>query len=925
MALTVWTRPTGFNLFDTPGYGVTITSSKFVIGDRYVIVSLGTTDFMLIGAFANTIGGIFIATGPGIGTGTASETWLDERTTFDQPLPVVTDLTDLNVKYTIISGGLPGGLRLSYSHVVGTPYSVPRNTLFTFCVRASSNMGIADRTFTIIVNGSARPTFVTQSGDLPIGPAELYFVLDSTHVHFQIAAFDTDIGKGQHLSYFIADGDGELPPGLSLSDDGLVSGFIQPVLSIKPSDGTGWFDTGFYDTIAYDFGYRPTNGYDSYDFDAPDYDYSLPTNPPRKLNRNYSFTITLTDGDAIATRTYNIFVVADDYFRADNTTLSDSTGIFTADVTYLRKPIWVTNSNLGTFRANNYMVFFLDTYDKLSGQSIEYTLISATDPWHPYHYYNIDDLILIGSTSHICIVSHVSTNTINPVNWAGYGLPPGMAFDFATADVYGRVPYQPAISITYRFTVSARRTNDDNTEQEVVPRTFNVHIIGEIDSILDWVTTPALGTINANYVVHLKIQAISTVMNSVLLYTIIDGYLPNGLTLLLDGEISGSVNQFSTIDFDTQKPTIFDHGTTFFDFNDTSFDSIFKNSNGLTTFDYLASTTFDNGAITFDRIFTFTAQVRDQYGYSASTQVFTLIVDTPNQVAYSNIRTKPFMKHSQRALWSSFINDNSIFTPSSIYRVNDSNFGVQSDLSMVIYAGIQTTYAAAYIGAMGLNHKRKRFQFGTVVSAVAIETGTHNEVYEVIYISMIDPLEPNAKRLPSKMIGGRQSPKVTVDNSKSIWGMTIGELTANSPDSVRPNPLITVDSTGYAVSSPNPTGYFPSSISNWQDRFSSMSALFDSTFDNNTTRFDIIKTERNYLPLWMRSIQPGSKSELGFTLSIPLCYCKVGMAAGVLLNINHSGFDFKMLDYTADRFIIDTVEGYSQDKYMIFRSDRITI
>ena len=75
----------------------------------------------------------------------------------------------------------------------------------------------------------------------------------------------------------------------------------------------------------------------------------------------------------------------------------------------------------------------------------------------------------------------------------------------------------------------------------------------------------------------------------------------------------------------------------------------------------------------------------------------------------------------------------------------------------------------------------------------------------------------------------------------------------------------------------------------------------------------------------MRSIQPGSKPELGFTLSIPLCYCKVGMAAGVLLNINHSGFDFKMLDYTADRFIIDTVEGYSQDKYMIFRSDRITI
>jgi hypothetical protein len=75
----------------------------------------------------------------------------------------------------------------------------------------------------------------------------------------------------------------------------------------------------------------------------------------------------------------------------------------------------------------------------------------------------------------------------------------------------------------------------------------------------------------------------------------------------------------------------------------------------------------------------------------------------------------------------------------------------------------------------------------------------------------------------------------------------------------------------------------------------------------------------------MRSIQPGDNQELGFVLAVPICYCKVGTSADILLNIQHSGFDFKQLDYTADRYIIDTVDDLSIDKYLIFRNDRITV
>ena len=799
-----------------------------------------------------------------------------ERIKFDQQLPVS---SDVGVTYSVISGKLPDGLRIEHDRIIGTPNEVARETSFAFCVRASRNIEIADRTFIIIIQGADEPTFTTLAGYLDIGLYKQFFVLDSTYIEYQIEAFDTDTAIGQQLSYFIADGDGELPPGLVLTDDGRIVGLIEPVISIKPEDGSGFYDSGFYDVIAYDFGYRSTNGYDSYIYDNVEFDYSLPSFRPKKLNRKYEFTITVTDGDSFSQRTFGIFVVGDDYFRADNNTLQLTMGIFTADVTYLRAPIWITSSNLGTFRANNYLVLFLDTYDK--SKLVSYQVADAIEGWQPLHNYKINDLILVSDKSYICIVDHISGLSIDTTKWDKYGFPPGMAFDYNTADVYGRVPYQPAITETYRFTISAVRFSDLGDELAISTRTFVVRIVGEVDSVLTWISNSNLGSINANYVVNLKVEAESTVTNSLLLYRLTSGELPNGLTLSLDGEIIGSVNQLS----DNEKEIV-----------------------GLTTFDYNINTIFDGGDITFDRSNTFTIQVRDQYGYSASEKSFTINIDTPNQILYSNIRTRPFLKMAQRDIWKNFINDSSIFTSSSIYRLNDPNYGIQTELSMVIYAGLETLIPAAYIGAMGLNHKRKRFQFGSVKKATAIYPSSTNKLYEVVYVEMIDPLEPNNKRLANKVTRKRQTPAITMDNSTSIWSMTIQDLTNPAPFASRPIPNVTADGTGYAVSDSNATTYFPNSISNWRDRLKGAG-----------------ETERNYLPLWMRSIQSGTKEELGFTLAVPLCFCKVGMADDIILNIKHSGFDFKVLDYTTDRYIIDSVIGDTNDRYLIFRNDRITI
>lgn len=992
MALNVWTKPSGYNFGTEPGRNQTVVSGNFVPGYRYVIVSVGTTDFTLIGAEHNLVGTVFTATqtgataGPFVnnlqtaGSGSASKVAFPERITTTIQLPTLNDNT---VTYSIISGMLPPGLRISSNTIIGTPFEVSRVTDFTFCIRASKTvngvLNFSDRTFIISIDGDDPPEFITPAGDLALGENQQLYALDSTYVDFQIQAQDFDTATGQVLKFFIARDDGELPPGLILTADGRIVGFIDPVTVIRPEDGTGTYDNGYYDAVAYDFGSRSSNGYDSYIYDSIFYDFNLASRPPRKLNRNYEFIVSVTDGDSVSKRKFKIFVVGDDYFRADNTQWLDGSGLFTADVTYLRKPIWITPAYLGLYRANNYLTIPLEVYEQKSAR-LELALVNAeisavtkqklltdnilgsttitvyktlnspsTGQWITFNglftgassqLYQISNVQSLGNDQYrLTVTSTLLIDLPNDIHFfigSLPTLPPGTSFDETNSQLYGVVPYQPAITTSYKFTILASRYSEKG-EVVTSPRLFSINIIGEVESVITWNTDPDLGSINANFTSVLSVNASTSVTDAVVLYTIVDGNLPPGLTLDLDGEIVGKVNQYGdgtfyrsnwvsgrtyyindVVKYNNQyyKATV---NNTDFSFINFHWDRYTFSQSGLTSFDFdTGVTTFDNQTTSVDREYTFTVRARDQFGYSATTRTFKITVLAPNQIVYSNIKVKPYLKIDQRSIWKSFVNDTTIFTPESIYRPNDSSFGIQSDLSMIVYAGIETTNVAKYVSAMGLNHKRKRFQFGDISKAIAYVPGTTNAVYEVIYISMIDPLEPNGKKLPATITKlGTQSNKITADSSNTIWsaGFTPNSdpdkkaiLSIPAPDSVRPLSNITIDSTGYFVSNSNPNTYFTNSISTWQDRIKSVG-----------------NTERNYLPLWMRSIQPGTKQELGFKLAVPLCFCKIGFADDIILNIKNASFNFAQLDYTVDRYIIDAIEGSTGDKYLVFRNDRITV
>ena len=354
-------------------------------------------------------------------------------------LSVLSDSTGDSTLYTVtlISGEIPAGMVLQDNSITGTPREVARDTEYKFVLRATYNNEINDRTYIIKVVGPDTPTWQTTAGILPVGQNDTYFILDNSPIDFQLIAEDSDTAAGQKLEYFIGTGDGELPPGIRLTTDGKLVGIVDPILAIEKRLDAGSYDTSIYDAVAYDYGVRSSNGYDSFFYDTTIYDLSLPTRSPRKLNRFYEFIVSVNDGDTIARRKFKIYVVGDDFVRADNTVMEVDTGVFTADNTFIRVPLWLTPRDFGIRRANNYVTLFLDVLDtnELLGV-ITYTLQEINDD---------------GSVSI---------------------LPEGLHLDGTTGEIAGRVPYQPSVTKEYKFTVKASRFGPTTTRQYV---TLQIH------------------------------------------------------------------------------------------------------------------------------------------------------------------------------------------------------------------------------------------------------------------------------------------------------------------------------------------------------------------------------------------------------------------------------------------------------------------
>lgn len=878
---------------------------------------------------------------------------IDERSKVNLLLPLANGSLQKNLRFSLISGALPGGLFLEDKNIVGVALEVVRPTTSTFVIRAeeldenNEVITIEDRTYELTVEGFDLPEWRTPQGLIDLTGTKKLFVLDNTFISFQLSAVDNDLPAGDSLEFFISDGNGALPPGLSLFPDGKITGYIDPILALDVSAQDAFFDGVTYDVQPFDYGEPPDNGADSYPYDAVPYGYSVRARTPKKLNRNYEFIVSVSDGENIVNRRFRVYVVGDDFLRADNTIMRVGTGVFTSDNTYLRAPVWITPNNLGVRRANNYVTIFLDTFDANPDTGpISYTLAQE----------NRD-----GSESL---------------------LPPGLFIDQGNGEIFGFVPYQPAITEEYKFTVTATKydanavtevevvirvaentslgqtylkiypllpqdvdlilydtlrignfayviqeyqdkdpiTNEpyetyailklSNTlllsipEETVLTKTyrrsailenitssskeFYISIIGEVDSIISFDTDADLGRLRSNFFSQLSVKATTSVPRAVLTYKIVDGVLPFGLELRSTGEIAGKVLQFGR-----------------------------KDQKGLTLID-TNGTTFDNAVTTFDREFVVSIKAEDQFKFSAVTKDFTIRVTDSDNKLYTNIYARPYQRLDKKALWQNFISDNSIFTTSKIYRPSDPAFGIQKDLKMLIYPGVEVVDIPKLYSAISKNSKKKRFKIGNLKKAIAKQQGSDEIVYEVLYLELIDPYE-NVNGSVGRTVEFSRKIKNTVlinqANFEISRGAPSNNLSAlNDSDPFRMRLTldpITIDDQNVVLGSNKYRDYgdiFPTSIENIRKNIKEI--ITDSG--------EAISIENEYLPLWMKTSQDRSSAATGYIKAIPICYCNPGDADYIIANIQNSKFDFTELDYEIDRLIVESTFDRSFEQYIKF-------
>ena len=257
---------------------------------------------------------------------------IPEGVFYSVPLLATADTT---VYYQLIAGNLPPGMFINESGILsgnpvarsqaeGVPLPVVADTTSQFAIRAyTATNQLADRTFSITVTGQNTVTWLTPAGNIGT-----YY--DGNQItDLQVNYFDADIYASPTVSLV----SGSLPPGLTLSSSGVISGYILPNIPVGATPG---------------FSQNGTQGYDKYPYDFT----TIST------TTNYQFTLKVSNGQSSDTRTFDILVYALNTMTADNTQLTADNTVVTADVAPQIPPIITTpTGSIGSVRSDNFFAF----------------------------------------------------------------------------------------------------------------------------------------------------------------------------------------------------------------------------------------------------------------------------------------------------------------------------------------------------------------------------------------------------------------------------------------------------------------------------------------------------------------------------------------------------------------------------------------
>jgi hypothetical protein len=253
--------------------------------------------------------------------------------------------------YSRVSGRLPLGIQVvSTGRLQGIPVSElggDQNVTYTFTIRVKNTTtnGLADRTFSLTVTNINPPII-----NVPTRNSFLGLFLDGTEYTEQLEAIEAT--PGADLVWTLKSGD--LPPGLTLSSAGVLSGYFEPVPSSAPGSDPDW-DDSTWDFLSWD-----TSLY--------------------AIKKRFTFTIQVTDGVNTDLSTYTLDVYPRSFLTADRDDISVDltllgTGVpLTIDTGNKHNPIITTvQSDFVSVREGNFFSFEFQGID-LDGDEISWSV-----------------------------------------------------------------------------------------------------------------------------------------------------------------------------------------------------------------------------------------------------------------------------------------------------------------------------------------------------------------------------------------------------------------------------------------------------------------------------------------------------------------------------------------------------------------------
>jgi hypothetical protein len=635
-----------------------------------------------------------------------------ELTEFSFQLEAENPLTSA-LTFTVISGDLPPGIQLYTSGLLyGIPNIIdpgePVARKYRFTIRAKNfNNQIADRSFSLSINGIAPPTLNTATESLGI-----YF--NSDYVNIQLAFTETNPGTALQWSV----SNGLLPPGLTLSQQGTITGFAEAPPAGGPA-GTASYDIGRYDEFTWDF-------------------------EGATINRVYRFAVRIFDGILSAEKYYTLTILAKSYFRTDNILITADSTVFTTDQDGYEYPTITTlPGELEPVRGDRNYAFQFKAYYPNTNVPV-YWKIVGTGP----HVFDQGAPPVPDEQGN---VYELATYDEKAFDQSNLSLPPGLQLDRETGWLTGGIGTVTARKSSYTFIVVAYVeipvSETEVSLRESTPIQFSIDILSDIDNFITWTTDTDLGIIDNGDLSTLYIEAVSN-RDDQLFYSINSGEysrLPQGLQLLPSGIISGR--------------TSFD----FFSMDRSSF-----------------QVTMDDGTTTWDTKYRFTVLAQDATGFVFDTKEFTLTVRNVNIKPFENLYMKALLPKDLRERFRTTVNNPSLIPSSIVYRPDDPYFGLARDLKFLAVPGLRASTFSQYIEALVLYHKNKKVKFGEIKLAVAKDDNL-NTKYEVIYIEVLDYNDLAAERASTNLSRQAQFRRITDTgsiNTEQVETEDFGQLFA---------------------------------------------------------------------------------------------------------------------------------------------------